>query len=357
LIPWDIATESHSCASTGAMNLVKKTKLFTLEQRAFEALFILVFLLVGGQVPSVAGDVVILNNGDRITGEIVGEEPSKLKIRTAYAGEISISPANVSRVERNTDHAVTVSTTASAMTVPADKIPLGHDLESEAGAVEKEEKKNWSGSANLALKLEDGGSNDDSEIDGDFSLRWERGVQRFRVRGQLEYETFNQIPTKQDWMLDPKYDHFFSDKVYGSLSYSVKQQKYEGLNLRQTIGPALGYEFIANEQTELVSEVGVYYTAEGYTSGTSESYAATGWSLEYRREILQDRVQFYHRHFFFVRADDIKQKTFHTWTGFKFPIYEGLNISTEVELDYDDITLDRTSTLEETIRLKFGFEW
>ena len=117
MIPWDIATESHSCASAGAMNLVKKTKLFTLEQRAFEALFILVFLLVGGQVPSVAGDVVILNNGDRITGEIVGEEPSKLKIRTAYAGEISISPANVSRVERNTDHAVTVSTTASAMTV------------------------------------------------------------------------------------------------------------------------------------------------------------------------------------------------------------------------------------------------
>jgi hypothetical protein len=339
------------------MNVMKKTKLFSPEIRAVEALLILAFLLAGEKVASAAGDVVILNNGDRITGEILEEENSKLKIRTAYAGEISISPANVSRVERDSNPAVAVATTASEMTVPTGKIPLGHDLEFKTGAAEKERKKNWSGSANLSLKLDNGGSKDDTEIDGDFALRWERGTQRFRMRGQVEYDTFNQIPTKQDWMLDPKYDHFFSDKVYGSLSYSVKQQKYEGLDLRQTIGPALGYEFVANEQTELVSEIGVYYTSEDYTSGTPESYAAPGWSLEYRRKILQDRVEFYHRHFFFVRADDMKKKIFHTWTGFKFPIYEGLNLSTEVELDYDDITLDRSSTLEETIRLKFGFEW
>jgi len=171
----------------------------------------------------------------------------------------------------------------------------------------------------------------------------------------VEYDTIGGTATKQDWMIVPKYDQFFTDKAYWSLSYSAKQEKFEGLNLRQTMGPALGYEFFSNEKTELISEIGLYYTTEDYTVGSYTSYAAPGWHVNYRPKVWRDKFEFYHRHFLFVRADSSDQKIYHSWTRFKFPIYEGLNLSTE--LDYDDVTLNRTSNLEDTFRLKLGYDW
>ena len=56
------------------------------------------------------------------------------------------------------------------------------------------------------------------------------------------------------------------------------------MSLRQTIGPALGYEFFSNEKNELISEI-LFYVTEDYTGSTDASYAATGWHLEHRRNI------------------------------------------------------------------------
>ncbi len=302
-------------------------------------------------------DVVVLKNGDRISGDLLERGAEQVTVSTSYAGPISIPRSEISRIESGAAPKPVV--VEKAAPVNQDVVIDGKELIEDAAldAVEMEKKKEWSGSVNLAMKLEGGRSNEEREIDGDFRTRWESGRQRFRMSGQVEYDTTGRNATKQDWMIVPRYDQFFTDKAYWSLSYSAKQEKYEGLNLRQTIGPALGYEFFSNEKSELVSEIGIYYTTEDYTDSTHTSYAAPGWHLEYRRKVWQDKFEFYHRHFLFVRADDAGQKIWHSWTGFKFPIYEGLNLSTELELDYDDITLNRTSDLEDTFRLKFGYDW
>ena len=305
----------------------------------------------------VRADVVVLKNSDRISGDILERGAEQVTVSTSYAGPISIPRSEISRIESG----------AAPKPVVVDKaVPVNHVIDIDGkeliedaalDAAEMEEKREWSGSVNLAVKLEGGRSDGEREIDGDFRTRWERGRQRFRMSGQVEYDTTDRNATKQDWMIVPKYDHFFTDRAYWSLSYAAKQEKYEGLNLRQTIGPALGYEFFSNQKNELISEVGIYYTTEDYTGGNHTSYDAPGWHLEYRRKVWQDKFEFYHRHFLFVRSDDAGQKIWHSWTGFKFPIYEGLNLSTELELDYDDITLNRSSNLEETFRLKFGYDW
>ena len=72
-----------------------------------------------------------------------------------------------------------------------------------------EKKKEWTGSVNLAMKLEGGDSNEEREIDGDFQTRWERERQRFRISGQIEYDTTGGNATKQDWMIVLRYDQFF----------------------------------------------------------------------------------------------------------------------------------------------------
>lgn len=302
-------------------------------------------------------DVVVLKNGDRISGDLLERGGEQVTVSTSYAGPISVPRSEISRIESAAPSKQV--TGEKAAPVSEDVVKAGKTLIEDVAldAVEMEKKKEWSGSVNLAMKLEGGDSNEEREIDGDFQTRWERERRRFRMSGQIEYDTTGGNATKQDWMIVPRYDQFFSDKAYWSLSYSAKQEKYKSLSLRQTIGPALGYEFFSNEKNELISEIGLFYTTEDYIGSADASYAATGWHLEYRRKIWQDKFEFYHRHLLFVRADDAGQKIWHSWTGLKFPIYEGLNLSSELELDYDNITVSRSSDLEDTFRLKLGYEW
>ena len=51
-------------------------------------------------------DVVILKNGDRITGEVKGAAGGKLTIKTDHSGEIKVSMAAVANL--TTTHPVTI---------------------------------------------------------------------------------------------------------------------------------------------------------------------------------------------------------------------------------------------------------
>jgi len=87
-------------------------------------------------------------------------------ISTSYAGPISISRTEVNRIE-GSDIAKTAAAPKSAL-VSGEVAMDGKDVAVDPEAVEMEDKKEWSGSVNLAMKLEGGRTNEDREIDGDF---------------------------------------------------------------------------------------------------------------------------------------------------------------------------------------------
>tara|TARA_R110002096_G_scaffold27831_9_gene84635 strand:- start:592 stop:1539 length:948 start_codon:yes stop_codon:yes gene_type:complete len=303
--------------------------------------------------PSLRADVIILRNGDRISGEVIEQGPLKVSIETSYAGLIAISRGKISDV--NVED--TVAAEALAVTSSESKQP-NIDLSAKAVDWEGDKKRNeWEGSANLSMKLESGSSSDSNELDGDISLRWRRDQNRFRLRGQVEYDTVNGKGAKQDWLVVPQYDRFFTEKAYWSMMYSFKQEKYDGLKLRQAVGPSLGYEFFSDEKHELISEIGIFYVDEQYINGLTDNYMAPGWSLDYRRKLMNDRLELYHSHFSFLRGDNMSQKIWHSWTGFKIPLHGGIYMAPELELDFDNVTLNRSSSLDHTVRLKFGYDW
>src|SRR5262245_10794174 len=51
--------------------------------------------IVGAVVSYVHADQIVLKNGDRISGTIESAEGGKLKIKTDYAGELTIDMANI----------------------------------------------------------------------------------------------------------------------------------------------------------------------------------------------------------------------------------------------------------------------
>ncbi len=335
------------------------------------------FSIVGSMVSvflleSISADVVTLMNGDRITGVVVKKEKNVLKLKTAYAGTITIQWPQVSRLEMDEavqvkldDESVVRASTIGgkeggdikqaakevAVTLAADQVDVIKPEPWEPGTTGK-----FTGRVNLAMKLESLPDQSD-EVDADFSVNYRRGVNRFKMRGQLDYDKKYGETTTEDWIVIPKYDRFFSDKMYGSILYLATQERFKGLKLRQIAGPAIGYQFWEGKPTSLTSELGLVFVDEDYTSVQDNSFYGPAWQVKFEQDLFRGRVQFYHNNYFIMDGKNASKLLWRSWTGFRVPINHGIVGSLEYEIDHDSLPVLRSFKNDNTLRLKFGYEW
>jgi putative salt-induced outer membrane protein YdiY len=212
------------------------------------------------------------------------------------------------------------------------------------------------GNFHFALKAESGNS-DQTEIDLDFYLHYKEGARRYHVYGQFEYDLRNGENSKQDWQIYPTYDYFLSEKFYASLAYSAKQEKFAGLDLRQSFGPSLGYEFYSGKPVSLKTTLGFYFVKEEYADKDASQYFGPVWNLEYKYDLFGGKMQLYHRHYSSVSTKEIEKFLWHSWTGINVPLAKGIVVSSEIELNYDGQPALKAESLDATLRLKVGYEW
>ncbi|MCH9022492.1 MAG: DUF481 domain-containing protein [Planctomycetes bacterium] len=320
-----------------------------------------------------SADVVTLINGDRITGVVVKKEKNVLKLKTSYAGEIEIQWSQVSRLEM--DEAVKVvlndKTVVLAIVIarggaedplkPADKEAAGTLETDQVDMINPEtrdlgEAGKFTGRFNFTMKLESRSDQTD-EIDTDFEIKYRRGKNRFKMRGQLDYDEKFEQTTKRDWIIIPKYDRFFTDKLYGSLWYIAAQEKYQGLELRQTVGPSIGYQFFEGKPTTLTSEIGMVFVDEDYIDSEDDEYYGPAWQLKFEQDLFKGRIQFYHNNYFILNAENTGKWLWRSWTGFRIPITHGIIGSLEYEIDYDSEPARRGFKNDNTLRAKLGYAW
>ena len=67
--------------------------------RVRAAFVIALFVMLAGASAALAADVILLRNGDRITGRVVGETSKSIRIETPY-GRLVIPRASIERVQR-----------------------------------------------------------------------------------------------------------------------------------------------------------------------------------------------------------------------------------------------------------------
>jgi putative salt-induced outer membrane protein YdiY len=306
--------------------------------------------------------VVILKNGDRISGDIVSQSADTLTVKTTYAHKIKIDRSYIQGGGQTAPPTETAGRVKGAATQPAQVSPvvgaLNPSLVTATSSKQKNPNKNgkFSGIVNFSMKMENGNTDKD-EIDADFSATYRDGHHRFRAQGEIEYDLWDGDAAKRDWQIIPTYDYFLSDKLYASMMYSAKQEKYAGLQLRQTIGPSIGYQFYDGKPVVLMSALGFYYIDEEFVAKDADDYWGPGWHFDYKYDIFGGKMQLYHRHYSLLRSGQTDKMLWHSWTGVRVPIISGVVGSAEFELDYDNNSLIRDESVDTTLRLKLGYEW
>jgi putative salt-induced outer membrane protein YdiY len=318
-------------------------------------------------------DEVRVQNGDRLTGDVVRQEKRHLRLRTTYAGTVEIAwkdvrevrfdgPGEVLMKDETVLRVVAVSRegdrltlqpegTAAAVTVDASEVKV---IEPEAWELGRGRK--FEGRVNVALENEKGNS-ESNEFDFDFTVKRSWRWHRVEGYGEIEYDTTRGLDSSDNWTWYGNYNRLFRSQWYASAFALLKHDRFADLRLRFLVGPAAGYRFFDREPLSLSVEAGVMYLDDDFIDQGDQQFWGPAWWVTYKQKVWKERLEIFHRQLGFVAANDSSKQLWRSWTGVRVPLVAGFVSSVEYEIDYDSQPAVEALTTDRTLNLKLGYKW
>ncbi|QKE64379.1 DUF481 domain-containing protein [Aquipseudomonas campi] len=290
-------------------------------------------------------DTVWLNNGDRLSGEILLLDGGKLALKTKYAGRVLIDwkdidtlrsdkPLMLRRVGLDSESSEGLQAAGPGLvtvvgsgneTVPLASIsrlvpprPLLKD-------------RLWEGNLDAKLDLErNEDSTDEFKIKG--NTRVEHGRWRHVLNGQLEHETKNDEEKEDNWELEYDLDRFFTDHWFWRTGYEQEEDQFENINRQRILGTGPGYRFWDDElgRLDLIGQVN-----RVRLDSPQGELAFDTWSLEwdYKRQLWGTRLEFYSTAELQVPQIDEIDYVFDSEAGLRYRLNDWARLSLLYELD------------------------
>jgi len=330
------------------------------------AALLMASVLFLGLASAARADVVILKNGDRISGKVAAMVDGKLTLETSYAGKIVIAWDQVASL--STDAPIKVKLAddrlagglaqadAGALRLSGDKglrAPLG-----EVKAINPPDAKRLKvkGQVNLGSDIRAGNTDKRRyDADGRVTMRWD--IHRLRVGGELHREENKGKDTVDNDLAYLEYNRFVSERWYafGNLGYS--RDVFKGLSSRYAFGAGMGYQIWQSDITNLSLELGPNYVLEDTERRGERDYVAARWALNFDYWLWLERLQLYHYHEVFSRVDAAEETFLTTRTGLTMPIAAGLAASVEYSWDYDNDPEPGKKEEDSRLLFKLGYHW
>ncbi|MCK5863281.1 MAG: DUF481 domain-containing protein, partial [Candidatus Hydrogenedentes bacterium] len=223
-------------------------------------------LLFFGMILFVLGaeaDVLLLNNGDRISGTLLTVDGGTVHISTPYAGEISLPLEMVTAIETEGTRAVAFSdATIREGTLAQEEGCVGIRIEEAFHAVPsceitalaatREEldavlhppaPRKWSGTVDLGLVLRNGNTD---TTDVNFAAGLERAGKRNTLCFDFEavYGSTDDILNTRRYQSDVQWQYYLREQLYLHFLGLIERDDGRKLDLRLQGGLGLGYDFI-----------------------------------------------------------------------------------------------------------------
>ncbi|MCB1914482.1 MAG: DUF481 domain-containing protein [Rhodocyclaceae bacterium] len=320
-------------------------------------------------------DVVLLENGDRISGQIVHKGKDRLDIRTRYAGTVSVRWSHVVAVtserpvtiQRRSDDAlvrgVLIAADEASLAIDAGQQGVVTVALDDVGHVnpslaESGRGIDYKGRASLAASANSGNS-DTRRLYGEASLSGTARVYRFNLGASGEAQQEGGETNAFKWRLGADYDQFTRrDRrrfVYGRAS--LAHDRFADIRLRSITGAGYGWQILESPETSLSVRGGVDLVFLDRIDDDDERYPAAGWGLRYSRQLLADTARFFHEQEGFVELGAPSNVSVLAKTGLRFPVVDNLNASAQVNLDYEGEPGDGRKLLDSSLVVGLGYDW
>jgi putative salt-induced outer membrane protein YdiY len=339
-----------------------------IERPKFAAMYLALPLLIAAGPAQVAlADVLVLTNGDRITGDVKHIWDDKVTIEPEYSDPFDVDLAAVAHIESDRELDVKLDDgfdgTGTLVGAADDgkqvlatpdgprEIALADLFEVQ----EPEDYTDWDSHIDFASSLNRG--NTDSE---NTKLRADGVYKRgdHRHRGELTFyrEQLDGVRTQEQNLYTYDYNWLFSDPWFFSSELTYERDPIIDLDHRITLSAGIGYDIWKTPRKELSVKLGAGFQDEE-TATTSNESAVAVWALRFRHEFLGGDFSVFHNHTITDNLSGRDNTIFKTSTGLNYAISELLYSNVSLDFDYETHPVDFADHEDLALLLGLGFEF
>ncbi len=304
-----------------------------------------------------ATDVILLKNGDRVSGDIITMEDTVLKVDTDYADIIKIDWDDVKGL--TSDQPFWVSFHDGAI-IPdgigvrdKDRLILFR-LEPD-GPIQLDKIKtinlfelSYRGNLGIGGSATSGNTNTQS-LNASGTLTVYKGWHRFILDGRANRGKAQGEINAQNANLNTRWDYFLTRRAYIPVINFLEYDKFQNLSLRSTTIIGVGYDVFDHRTNFLTIAAGPNIVYQDFTSEPSEVIPGFSWQTRWNVEFFGGDLKFWHDH---TGTRDIGHDNalrVNANQGFSVKIYKDFSIRFEYNVRYNSQPAEDRKSTDSTI--------
>lgn len=308
------------------------------------------------------GGVLVLKNGDRISGEIKQIWDSEVLIEPSYADEFTVDMEVIAHIESDRKFEIEFADGREIVAQPVGVDAEGNQLllvDGEEVAVtvaslyeldEIDEYFDWETFVDWSAAFNSGNTNSlNTRLAANSTLRM--GDHRHIGDLTIAREEQNQESIKEQDLFRYNYNWIFSDPWFFSAAYSFERDPIRELDKRMVFTAGVGRDIWNTPRLTLNFQLGAGAITEEIAGGSEDS-SVLSWVLRYRQDLFSEDLEVFHNQQIIYYMSGRDNTIYKTSTGLRYEITDLFYAN--ASLDYDYETQAATTATNEDITLLFG---
>ena len=314
---------------------------------------------------AVEAAVVVLKNGDRITGRIIKMEDKTLKIDPKYSSnDMTIDWGDVRSI--TTERLMSIQLYGD-VELPdnvgqrvGDRILL-HTLE-EGGPIRLQDVR----SINLAERdyfgyISAGGNqasgNTQTEaLNLSGSLTYRKEEHRFVLDGKYNRAQADHEDTANNGAVTLKYDYFLARRLFTTAQNLTETDQFQDLSLRNTTSFGLGYDILASKQQLLSVGAGPAAVYQDYDTTPATITPSATWTLRSEFRFRGDKVILFHKQQGFKDQGHGSGTRVNADQGIRVSITDNWRVNLEYDIRYNSLPVAGKKTTDTNIIFGLSYD-
>ncbi|MFT3929789.1 MAG: DUF481 domain-containing protein [Spongiibacteraceae bacterium] len=335
------------------------------------------FFLVGFfsllQAITANAGVLVLVNGDRLSGELIVIADGQVRWQSEMGGEFTVPQINVAGIEARDLFEVELDAqrqlSECQLQLRGDGQQLLNCKEGEAqisswkpitkvSARPLIAREVWRNTGFISAAARDSaGNNDEQDLELDFKVVARRGSIRHTGLAAYDWQRQSDIKTQDDRKAEYQYDYFISSKWYWDSVLSQERNVFQNLSSRTLVGTGLGYQFYDTDLIRLSVQAALGYATESYEDDRDRRAVMFRESTDFTYRLNAFGLQFFHRNTYLQLFDRNNDWRVRTETGFRLPVLGRLTAQAKLKFDYMNLPADDADALDRTWLFGLNYDW
>ena len=306
--------------------------------------------------------VLVLKNGDRITGEIKAIWDHEITIEPSYSDEFKVDSDVIAYIESETKFDIELadgrkfSATLKGANDEGEQIFAVDDNQITAPFMqlyeldEIDDPVEWDSYIDFSSAVNRGNTvstNHKLAADSTMVIGDHRHIGDFSIIREDQ----NGTATKEQDLVRYNYNWLFRDPWFFSAAVSLESDPIRDLNRRAVLTAGMGRDIWNNPRLSLNFQLGVGAITEEI-AGSSEQSTVVQWTLRYRQDLFNEDLEIYHNDSITRYIDGRDNTIFKSTTGLRYEITDLLYANFSIDYDYE--TQPAATATNEDLAMLFG---